>query len=72
MDRSHLHSNCCTPKARILSTLLFLGFFMVPLSYADEPQREKGISLHALPKRVADLSGQPWGLQVSYASYLKP
>ena len=43
-----------------------------PAAYAGEPQRDKGISVHALPKRVADLSGQPWGLQVTYAPYLKP
>lgn len=35
-------------------------------------ERAKGISIHVLPKRVADLSGQPWGFQVAYAAYLKP
>jgi hypothetical protein len=38
----------------------------------EEPLREKGISVHALPKRVAELKGSPWGLEVSYAPYLKP
>jgi hypothetical protein len=28
--------------------------------------------MHMLPKRVADLGGDKWGLQVTYASYLKP
>ena len=39
---------------------------------AAEPVREQGISVHALPKRVAKLSGTPWGFEVSYAPYLKP
>ena len=53
--------------------LLFLFLFIcVPVSYADQPVRTKGISVHALPKRVAKLTGTPWGLQVSYAPYLKP
>ena len=36
------------------------------------PERAKGISVHMLPKRVADLGGQKWGLSVDYADYLKP
>jgi len=36
------------------------------------PERAKGISMHMLPKRVADLSGKKWGLTVNYASHLKP
>ncbi|WP_273440638.1 hypothetical protein [Sedimenticola selenatireducens] len=56
---------------RFISLILFLAL-LSPLSYAGEPQRDKGISVHALPKRVADISDQPWGFQVSYAAYLKP
>jgi len=55
-----------------LITLIILFVFAVPLSHAGEPERDKGISVHALPKRVADISGQPWGFQVTYAEYLKP
>ncbi|MEW8291520.1 MAG: hypothetical protein AB2672_13410 [Candidatus Thiodiazotropha endolucinida] len=54
---------------RIITLLIFLA--IANSAIAGEPQREKGISAHALPKRVADISGQPWGLQVSYAPYLK-
>ena len=57
---------------RIRIILLLLCFIITPASYAGEPQRDKGISVHALPKRVADLAGQPWGLGVTYAPYLKP
>jgi len=57
---------------RTLSILLLIFFLIAPATYAGEPQRDKGITVHALPKRVADLSGQPWGLQVTYAPYLKP
>jgi len=28
--------------------------------------------MHMLPKRVADLGGQKWGLAVTYAKHLKP
>ena len=40
-------------------------------SYASEPDRSKGISVHALPERVAKISGSPWGFVVAYAPYLK-
>ena len=36
------------------------------------PLRAKGISMHMLPKRAAELGGDEWGLQVDHASYLKP
>jgi len=53
-------------------TILFIMLILaIPSTYAGEPERDKGISVHALPKRVADISGQPWGLQVAYAPYLK-
>jgi hypothetical protein len=35
------------------------------------PERARGISLHMLPKRVADIGGQRWGFSVDYADYLK-
>lgn len=57
-------------KYRIICITIVL-LFVTPV-YAEEPVRSKGISVHALPKRVADISGKPWGLEVSYAPYLKP
>ncbi len=67
----------CTPHVKrymqTMNRLLIIALLgLVQVSHAAEPQRDKGISVHALPKRVADISGQPWGLQVSYAPYLKP
>jgi hypothetical protein len=38
---------------------------------AMTPERSKGISMHMLPKKVAVLNGQKWGLTVSYAEFLK-
>jgi hypothetical protein len=37
----------------------------------SSPERSKGISMHMLPKRVADLGGGKWGFAVTYAKYLK-
>ena len=44
-----------------------------PLLASASPERTKGISMHMLPKQVADLSGGKlrWGLNVDYADYLK-
>jgi hypothetical protein len=39
---------------------------------ADQPDRARGISVHMLPKRVADQSGQKWGFVVSYGQHLRP
>ena len=55
----------------ILLIILFI-LLISTISFAEEPVRSKGISVHALPKRVAKISGTPWGLEVSYAPYLKP
>jgi len=49
---------------------LISGFFL-SVSHAVEPDRSKGISVHALPESVAKISGKPWGFAVSYAPYLK-
>jgi hypothetical protein len=37
---------------------------------AGNPERSKGISLHMLPKGVADLGGHKWGLTVTPSAYL--
>jgi hypothetical protein len=52
----------------ILAALLLLASFAV----AATPERGKGISMHMLPKRVADLSGAKWGLTVSASPNLTP
>ena len=52
--------------------IVILIFLLVSsFSYAEEPTREKGISVYALPMRVAKLSNKPWGFEVKYAPYLK-
>ena len=57
---------------RKLSSVFILIAFTISVAHAMEPERNKGISVHALPKRVAKLSGSPWGFQVSFAPYLIP
>jgi hypothetical protein len=59
------------PRLRryLLSVLLLVTFLGV--ASATAPERSKGISLHMLPKRVADISGKKWGFTVDYAKYLK-
>jgi hypothetical protein len=57
--------------ARIIGTA-FLVLTLCTLSTGvSSPERSKGISMHMLPKRVADLGGGKWGLAVTYAKYLK-
>jgi len=34
-------------------------------------ERTKGISVHMLPERVADIGGRPWGFTVDYSPRLK-
>jgi hypothetical protein len=51
-----------------LAILLATAFALA----ADSPERSKGISLHMLPKRVADLGTMKWGLMVTATSYLTP
>lgn len=36
------------------------------------PERSKGISMHMLPKGVADLGRERWGFVVTRANYLNP
>jgi hypothetical protein len=46
--------------------ILFLGSVAV----AATPERAKGISMHQLPKGVADLGGRKWGFTVTPSSLL--
>jgi hypothetical protein len=54
---------------KALLTLLALS---MTFSLLGEPRREKGISMHMLPERVAKISGKKGGFAVSYARYLQP
>lgn len=57
-----------TRSVAIVLFVFTVCIFSIALS---SPERSKGISIHMLPKRVADLGGQKWGLAVTYAKYLK-
>jgi len=52
--------------------LLVLLMMLATLVSAAEPERLKGISLHMLPKGVAELGGKKWGFVVTYSVHLKP
>jgi hypothetical protein len=54
----------------VLTTGLVL--LLTTLLLAATPERSKGISMHMLPKRVADLSGSKWGLTVTGSGHLTP
>lgn len=57
----------------ISTTVMLIALFaFATASSAGSPERPKGISMHMLPKRVADLGGKKWGLVVSFSEYLKP
>ncbi len=57
----------------IIGAIPFVLFMIiVTLASAAEPERVKGISLHMLPKRVADVGEKKWGFVVTYAEYLQP
>ena len=63
--------------ARILAALatcaaLCFGVLANASESSSAPERSKGISIHMLPKQVADLGTKRWGLVVTYAEYLKP
>jgi hypothetical protein len=60
-----------TNLRRYLISLL-LSIMLLNAALAATPERAKGISLHMLPKRVADISGSKWGFTVDYAKHLKP
>lgn len=54
-----------------LLTVVLIGVLASSAQAAD-PERNKGISVHMLPSRVAQLSGKSGGFIVSYGSHLKP
>jgi len=57
-------------RTRAATFVLLLVAALVAVAAA--PERSKGISLHMLPKRVAELGDLKWGFVVTYADYLKP
>jgi hypothetical protein len=56
-------------RPRAFQVLLAFLLFLPLGAAAEQPDRAKGISVHMLPKRVADLGGQKWGFVVSFADY---
>ena len=44
-----------------ITTALVLTF-LTAATAGTPPERDKGISMHLLPKRVAEISGKKWGL----------
>ena len=52
--------------------LLAVALFSVEIVGGEEPIRENGISAHAFPKRVAEVAGKPWGLEIAYSPRLQP
>jgi hypothetical protein len=73
-SRGPLNADVRVHSMRQFLTFLIAAMFLAPhaSSAADSPIRGSGISMHMLPKRVAQISGEPWGLTVSYANHLKP
>jgi hypothetical protein len=55
-------------KSRSCALLTVFMFGFLGLAAAITPQRSQGISMHMLPKGVADLSGAKWGLTVDRSS----
>jgi len=56
-------------RARWVALAILVATFAVA---AENPERSKGISMHLLPKSVADLGGNKWGLTVTASSSLTP
>jgi hypothetical protein len=52
--------------------LFILCLTLFAQSVQAAPERTKGISVHMLPKRVADIGGQKWGFSVDLTDHLKP
>jgi hypothetical protein len=54
----------------LLISVLLCSVVLV-LHAASTPERTHGISIHMLPKRVAELGGRPWGFSVDYSPRLR-
>jgi hypothetical protein len=55
-----------------ITTVLLALLLSAGLVAANAQERSQGISTHMLPKRVADIGGNPWGFTVDYSQRLKP
>ena len=55
-----------------LACFLLLLALCALASAGATPELSRGISMHMMPKRAADLGGGKWGFAVTYAEYLKP
>jgi len=52
--------------------IVLLAFLVTAgLVAAKAQERSQGISVHMLPKGVADIAGRPWGFTVDYSPNLK-
>jgi hypothetical protein len=56
--------------AAALWTVVVIASLLMSVGNAQE--RSQGISLHMLPKRVADIGGKPWGFTVDNSPKLQP
>ena len=57
-----------------LKTLVLVMSLLFTASWAlaAAPERERGVSMHMLSKRIADLQGQKWRFIIAYTAYLQP
>jgi hypothetical protein len=56
---------------RLIAVVFLVTTLCAFATGVSSPERTKGISMHMLPKRVADLGGGKWGFAVTYTKYLK-
>ena len=56
---------------RTLALVIAVLLYGVVLVAATSPERTQGISIHMLPKSVAELGGRPWEFTVDYSPRLK-
>ncbi|MBI5524163.1 MAG: hypothetical protein HY910_16180 [Desulfarculus sp.] len=58
-------------KTLAAALCLLAGLALAGPAQALTPERGRGISMHMLPMRVAELGGRKWGLMVAHAPYLQ-
>jgi hypothetical protein len=55
--------------AAVLGAVVLSAILVMPAASAQD--RSQGVSIHMLPKRVADIGGKPWGFTVDYSPRLR-
>jgi TonB family protein len=70
VPRSYQKSKEWLEKAAVTGNAYAQQLLTMMPSTATAPERAKGISMHMLPKRVADLGGMRWGLTVDNPNLL--